>query len=431
MIKLFLIILIFATSCSKDPKSSLWNKKKIDHTENQLKSKKINQKKEILKKNFNKDLELNFSNKITKNSFEKLDNNYGRKNYSNIPIKNTKYKFKKIKNFIKYEANLIIDNTGLIFFDGKGSLFRYDSLGNIIWKQNHYSKQEIKSNLLLNINEENNFLIISDNLAKYYRIDLSTGNIIWSKASSSPFNSQIKIYKDKFFVVDLENKIHCFSVKNGKKIWSFQTENFFIKSNKKLSIAIDNGIVYFNNSIGDITALNSNTGDLIWQIPTQNNFVYGETILLKNSDLVIHKDSIFFSNNKNQFYSINKNNGIINWKQDINSQVRPVIVSETIFTITNEGFLMVIDSNNGNIIRSTDQFVNFNDKKRNFIEPIGISLGVGKIYTTLNNGYLQISEINSGQIIKSIKIDNKIISSPFIYNKKLFVIKDDAIIEYD
>ena len=54
------------------------------------------------------------------------------------------------------------------------------------------------------------------------------------------FNSQIKIDKDRFYAVDSENTLHCFSLKNGNKIWSYKTENFFIKSNRKLSIVIDN-----------------------------------------------------------------------------------------------------------------------------------------------------------------------------------------------
>ena len=88
-----------------------------------------------------------------------------------------------------------------------------------------------------------------------------------------------------------------------------------------MSIILDNDTVYFNNSIGDITAVNSNTGKLIWQLPTQNNQMYANSFLLKNSYLVLNNDSIIFSNNQNEFYSINKNNGILNWKQKINSNL--------------------------------------------------------------------------------------------------------------
>ena len=59
------------------------------------------------------------------------------------------------------------------------------------------------------------YLIVADNIAKYYLIDVNNGNLIWSKNSLAPFNSQIKIYKDKFFVIDLSNTLRCFSLKDG------------------------------------------------------------------------------------------------------------------------------------------------------------------------------------------------------------------------
>jgi outer membrane protein assembly factor BamB len=69
---------------------------------------------------------------------------------------------------------------------------------------------------------------------------------------------------------------------------------FLLSQKKKLSIIIDNEKVIFNNSIGDITALDANKGILLWQTPTQNNLVYADTASLITSDLVLEKDSIFF-----------------------------------------------------------------------------------------------------------------------------------------
>ena len=76
-------------------------------------------------------------------------------------------------------------------------------------------------------------LIVADNLAKYYAVNIINGNLIWSKNNSSPFNSQIKILNDKFYVVDDSNVISCFLIKDGKKLWTFKTEKTLIKSQKE------------------------------------------------------------------------------------------------------------------------------------------------------------------------------------------------------
>ena len=255
--------------------------------------------------------------------------------------------------------------------------------------------------------------------------------MLWKRSNSSPFNSQIKIYKDKLYVVDFENILHCYSIKNGKKIWSFKSENVLIKSQKKLSIVISDDVVYFNNSVGDINALNTNNGKLIWQLPTQNNQILEDSFLLKSSDLVIEKNSIIFSNNKNEFYSINKKNGLLNWKQKINSSLRPIIIDELIFTVSLEGFLIVINGITGDIIRATDLFNLFKEKKRLNINPIGFTVGTKNIYLTTSNGKLLVVNIKTGKTNKMIKIDGDQISKPTIINKNLYIIRNNSIIRFD
>ena len=427
MIKFFFIILIIFSSCSFEKKNLFKGKDIADNKEIDLKEIK---NKEIIKEDFNKNIKINLSKKIKNNKFKELRNNYGREEFDSDLNSVSKYKIKKIKNFSNFEPRIVFNPEGLIFFEKEGTLKKYDYSQELIWKKNIYTKQEKKSDILINLAYENDILIITDNLAKYYAVNPQNGELIWSKTNLTPFNSQIKIYKDKFYIVDYENILHCFSIKDGNKIWSYQTDNFFVKSKKKLSIIIENEKVIFNNSVGDITALDANKGILLWQTPTQNNLVYAESASLITSDLVLEKDSIYFSNNRNEFYSINKDDGFLNWKQKINSNIRPIITDDIIFTVSNEGFLYVIDSLSGNIIKSNNLLINFKPKHREFIKPTGIVLGSDKIFLSLNNGKLIVASIQTGEIINTFKLDGNQISKPFIFDNKLYIIKDNSIIEY-
>ena len=426
MIKFFFIILIIFSGCSLE-KKTFFKDKTISEKEVDIK-KKYN--KEIIQQDFNKNIKIKLSKIIKNNKFKELRNNYGREEFDSDLKSVSKYKIKKIKNFSNFEPTIVFKSDGIIFFEKQGTLKKYDYSQKLIWKKNFYSKQEKKSDILLNITHENDILIITDNLSKYYAVDSQNGELLWSKTNLTPFNSQIKIYKDKIYIVDYENILHCFSIKNGNRIWSYQTDNFFVKSKKTLSILIDNEKVIFTNSIGDITALDANKGFLLWQTPTQNNLIYADSATLITSDIVVEKDSIFFSNNRNEFYSVNKNNGFLNWKQKINSNIRPVIAGDIIFTVSNEGFLYFIDSLRGNIIKSNNLLINFKAKQRQFIKPIGIVLGSDNIFLSLNNGRLIVASIQTGEIINTFKLDGNQISKPFIFENKLYIIKDNSIIEY-
>ena len=428
----YLIILLFLHNCSLDTKSGIWTGKKDLVVEKKKDKKKIFIKDKPLEKELNSNLEIKLTSKIINNSFtNNLTNNNGRINYDGELKKISKFKFSKINNFDYHEPEVIFESDNLIFFDNKGSIIKFDSNSDIIWKKNYYKKREKKLKPVLTFGQSLKTLIVADNISKYYALDLESGNLIWSKNNSSPFNSQIKTYKDKFFIIDFNNILRCISIKDGEEFWNIKASNTFIKSQKKLSIAIVKDVLYFNNSTGDITAVDINTGSIIWQTPTQNSTIYENTFLLKTSNLVANNKMIIFSNNKNEFYSLDIITGNLKWKQNINSSTQPTIVNDLIFTITNEGYLTIINSLNGNLIKVTDIFSSIRKKKRNKISPVGFVVAKENIYLSTDHGKLFVIDIKSGKTKSIIKIDNNKISRPFVLNQNLFLIKDNAIIKLD
>ena len=462
-----ILLLIFIASCSLDNKTGLWTKKqKIK--EEKIIIKELFEKEKALEKEFNPNLKINLSAKLIDNSFiNNFDNNNGRVNYNGTLKSISKFKFSKIDNFNQLEPEIIFDKNNVIFFDDKGSILKFDSFSKLIWKKNYYTKAEKKSKPILFFANNKNTLVVADSIAKYYAINISNGELLWSKNNSAPFNSQVKIYKDKFFAIDFENILRCYSIKDGTELWQVKTDQSFIKSQKKLSLVIVDNIVYFNNSIGDVSAVDIASGDLLWQTPTQSSGIYEEAFHLKTSDLIANYNSILFSNNKNDFFSLDIKRGNLNWKQKVNSNIRSTLVDNIIFAISMEGFLIIIDNQSGNIIRITDVFTQykrsffkkrsrtytfgkkkktsskrivkektkptytFGKKQGSTIEPIGFIVGSKNIYLTTSHGRLIIIDITTGKPTSILKIDNNKISRPFVLNKNLFIIKDNAIIKLD
>ncbi len=431
MIRLFslLIITILFHSCSFNENSKFWTKsKKIDQEES-IEFKEVFPKEESLKKEFNSGLSLKFTSKTKNNTnSNNLLNNDGRLNFDGKLKKKSSYKFSKIKNFDQYQPEISFHNNSIIFFDKKGSILNFNNKSKLIWKKNYYSKSEKKLNPILQFINNDTNLIVTDNIANYYMLDIKTGNLIWSKNNLAPFNSQIKIYKDKFFVIDLSNTLRCFSLNNGEELWSVKTENSLIRTQKKLSMTIINDNIYFINSLGDISAVNIEKGELLWQLPTQSSLLYESSFSLKNSDLISDGESLFFSNNNNQFFSIDINSGSLNWENKINSDLRSTIIGDYLISISLEGYLIILEKKSGKIIRVTDIFQNLKKKKREQTKPIGFIVGLNELYLSTSNGRLMIINIKTGKTLSTIKVDNEKISKPFVQNKNLFLIKNNAII---
>ena len=339
----FILIFIFITNCSSNQSLKFWPKDKKIKQED-LNTKKIFKEEKSLDSEFNPSLKIILYSKEIDNSFKNNNNNNnGRINYNGNLESISKFKFSKIKNFHMYEPNILINNDNIIFFNNKGSILKFDNNSKLIWKSNNYSKNEKKQTPILSFANNKNILIIADNLGKYYALNITNGKLLWSQNNPAPFNSQIKIYKDKFFVIDFENVLRAFRVIDGKEVWKIKTEKSLIRSQKQLSIIIVNKKIYFNNSLGDISSVDMVSGELIWQKPTQNSLIYDEQFSLKTSDLIADNNNLYFSNNKNQFFSLNLKNGTYDWTHKINSDLRPTLIDGYIFTITKEGFMVVIE----------------------------------------------------------------------------------------
>ena len=431
MSKIFqlLLIIIFFSGCSLNKNSKFWTSETIKEIQEQ-KFEKIFDDPKALSQELNTNINLNLSKNFTKNrSSVKFTNNDGRVNFDGSLKKSSKYKFSKIENFYQFEPIIAFNKNNIIFFDDKGTVLQFNNRSKLIWKKNYYTKSEKKSNPILQFANNDKFLIIADNLSKYYMLNLETGDLIWSKNNSAPFNSQIKIYKDRFFLIDFTNTLRCYSLKNGEELWNFQTESALIRSQKKLSMVIVEDVIYFNNSLGDISAAQIDDGELLWQLPTQSDVLYESAFSLETSDIITDKKDLFFSNNKNQFFSIDIKSGTFNWENNVNSNLRPTVVDNFIITVSLEGYLIVIDKITGNIIKVTDIFSGFKPKKRKEILPTGFIVGLKNIYLSTNIGRLLVIDIKSGKTISTLKIDKDNISRPFVSNQNLYLAKDNAIIK--
>jgi outer membrane protein assembly factor BamB len=426
---IFIISLFFLNNCSLNENSRIWKNKK-DNSINPKNIKKIFSEKKIITQ-FNQELKLDLANVKINNKIVDNQNNYGFQDYSGSIDKVGNYKFSKLDDVNELNFKPVFLNDGLIFFDKKGSIIRYDNNQKVLWKKNHYSKLEKKLKPKLNFVLVDQNLLITDSISKYYSINVNSGELIWSKNNIYPFNSEIKRSKNKIFVVDYKNTLRCYNINDGSECWSLPTEDSFTISSSNFSLIIDGELIIFTNSIGDVTAVDIDSGLITWQLPTQSSSIINETYNFKVSKLVSDNESIYFSNNKNEFYSIDVKTGTTNWINEINSNLTPIISGNLIFTVSNEGYLHVIEKNNGNIIRISDLYLDYKIKKRKNVKPIGFAIGDKKLYLTNTDGKMIIVDLNLGKVIGVEKIAGNFTSRPFIFNQSLFVIRNGSIIQYN
>ena len=429
-LSILILILLFINNCSTNKKKGFWGNDKTNIDKTKIVKTLLTQMSKE-EQELNPTLKIKISKGVFNKNFDNNQNDIGELSYLGALEKVGKYKFSKFNDFENMDVKPIFYNEYVVFFDSKGTIVLYDENQKKIWKKNFYNKNEKKLKPKLNFANHKNILIVTDDIAKYYALNIETGDIIWSKTNIVPFNSEIKIKENFFYAVDYKNILRSISIKDGSELWNLKTEESLIKSNSKTSIVIKTENIYFNNSIGDITAVNLKSGQLVWQLPTQSDSISKNAFQLSNSKLVINENSILFSNNKNAIYSINTSTGLINWKNEINSDLRPVVIGDFIITVSKKGYFYVLDKNKGNIIRINDLHKNYKIKKRKNIFATGFLVAQNKIYLSNNDGKLIVADLNDGNILSENKISGNKILQPYIDNNNLFIIRNGSIIKFN
>jgi len=319
----------------------------------------------------------------------------------------------------------LIYDRSIIFADNNGTIFNISLGGEIIWKKNIYQKiyKKVYKNLVFSIYQNN--LYVADNLGFIYSINLLNGKIEWIKNHSIPLKSDIKIYDNKIFLINQDNRIICFNAKDGTKIWDIRTISSFIKLQIFLSSAISKqGDLIVINSAGDLLKIKINNGTMFWSFNTLASTMLHDADFFKSSKIVISENNIIISV-KSSIFSFDLNTGYNNWKQEVSTVGAPIVVENKIFIVTHNGFFVILDKNNGKIISSTSILKILKKRKQNTVIT-GYIMGSGKIYSTTANGYLIVSSAVSGKVENFKKIGYPIASSPIINDGKLYILTKNS-----
>ena len=345
----------------------------------------------------------------------------------NLYLEGTRKKFlkkrvgkNKIDMMQKISPPLFFKNY-IILSDDNGSIFKINKKGRKVWKVNIYKKiyKKLYKNLTFALYEDN--IYVADNIGFVYLVNFITGEVVWKKNFGIPFKSRIKVYDNKIFIVDQDNRMLCLDSKDGSIIWDILTIKTFIKSIDLLGLAIsEKGYLIFSNSAGDVIKANISNGGVQWSMNSLISKSTFDSDFFKASDIVIDKEVAIFSNISSTF-SLNLDSGYANWISKITSSHTPIIDGNNIFLITDNGYFVNLDKRNGKILWSTNIFKVLKKKlQKTYIS--GFILGSDKIYITTLNGYLITCSALTGKVENKKRIASSINSAPIIINGELYVL---------
>ena len=431
MKRFFIITLIITLSnCSFDTKTGIWensnvvNKKNIDRFKDfetlYAEEKTFNR---IIKPRNNSQIYLDSAISNQNWLQENFQNSNNFINFSYNGLNEIIFKSKKLsRNNIN--EKFLFDGSNLIATDDKGNIIVYSVLNKkISLKYNFYKKKYKRTKKKLNIIIENEIIYVSDNIGYLYALDYSSKKIIWAKNFKIPFRSNLKSIDNQIILSDTNNVLYFINKSNGSILRNIPTEENLLKSSYINSLALDNNYLFYLNTYGSIYSININNGGINWFLNLNKSLSINPSNLFYSNPLLLDSDKIIISSDPN-LYVFNKKNGVMQKKLSITSINKPVVSNQKIFIITKDNLLVCLDLSSDKILYSiniANEIASFLKTKAKSVQIKNFLVANSKILIFLNNSYLV--EISSNGIIKKVdKLPAKLNSNPIFSNDSMMYI---------
>ena len=279
--------------------------------------------------------------------------------------------------------------------------FQYDDLNKIILKSKKLSNNKVFERILF----ANNHLIINDEKGNIIIYSISRKKTIYK------FNFYKKKYKkikkklnliiedDIIYVSDNIGYLYSFNYKHNKLLWA---KNYKIPFRSNLKIF--NNKIIASNQNNNLFVLDKNNGDLIKFIPTEETIVKNNFI---NNLSIDDKNNLFFLNTYGSLYSIDAKNMKINWFLNLNqsTDVNPSNLFNSVQIVSNENKVLIGSNNKTFIIDKNSGFIENKFIFAPLIKPI-----INKTYAFLitENNYLISIDLSTNKILYSSYINQEI-----------------------
>ena len=431
--KLFfaLIILFLLNSCSFDNKSGIWENKNISSYEKNIfkEFKEISNTEEIY------NITIPISEKYIFNLTQPIKNNSWNDIYFSSENNTKNFKFDNLNKII-FKSNKLSKNSlnkyklfekgNLIVNDEKGNIVVYSiKEKRIISKYNFYKKKFKKIKKKLNIIVENNVIFVADNLGYFYAYNYELNRVIWAKNYKIPFRSNLKIFNNKIAVSNQNNNLYIIDKKTGDLFKLIPTEETFIKNKfiNNLSI-VDENKLFFLNSFGSLYSINTDNMSVNWFNNFNKSFTLSPSNLFLGKELVSTDKEIIISTNSNT-YLIDLDTGSILKKFNFSSSIKPLIVDNVAFFLTNNNFLIALNLDTKKILYSYDigKLKKIGIKKLNNDLYKNMMILNNNIFIFLNDSRILIFDIY-GNFKNKQKLPSKINSLPININNSILFLNN-------
>jgi len=309
-------------------------------------------------------------------------------------------------------------NGGIIYTADASGLVQAVKKGNgqIKWST------QLKSGLVSGPALSSRYLAVGTNNSSLVILDKSDGKKLWQTKVSGEILSPPAISHGTVIAKTIDGKVFAFKAADGKQIWMAEHGSPSLVLKASSSPVVVGNTVLIGFSDGKLDAFDLQTGRVMWQrsIAYASGSSDVERLIDIDSDPIVENNIVYLASYQGYIGALSLSDGQFIWRKPGSVYKNMVMSGNTLYITDSRDVIWSINKQNGQVNWKQTKL-----KARVLTEPalIGNDLVVGD-----KTGYLHFIDSQTGEAIGRYKVASGITISPSVIGRRLYVLTDNGML---
>lgn len=268
-------------------------------------------------------------------------------------------------------------------------------------------------------------------------LDAATGAVAWTRDVEAPIHGAPTVAGGRVYAVDVDNQIIAFDADDGQQSWSYQAIVEPARLLRASSPAVTGETVVAPFSSGELVALRSSNGQVLWQqVLSRTNRT---NALSEIRDIagrpIISRGVVYAASHSGVFAAVDVRTGARRWELPVASVTSPWAAGDVVFVTSNAGQLVAVNRESGGVywIRDLNEgrarqeggFLGIGDRT---VRPIwaGPMLASNRLVLVNSDGEAVALDPRTGNQVAQLGLGGPAYISPIAYNGMIYVLTDEG-----
>ncbi len=276
---------------------------------------------------------------------------------------------------------------------------------------------------------ENGRVFAATGFGHVIALDAKTGKELWRTVLTGPMRAAPTVRGGRVFVVTLDNRSFALDEKTGQQLWDHSgiTESASLLG--AASPAVDQGVVIVPYSSGELVALRTENGRLLWSdslaslkrsdIVSALSHIRGRPVIDRGRVIAVSHSGIMAA------YDLRTGRRI--WERDIGGVESPWVAGEYIYVLTNDAEVACVSRDTGGVywVRPLPRFEDPDDQE-DLIIWTGPILASDRLIMAGSHGSAWALSPYTGRFIGEVELPDGISVPPVVADGRVIFLSDDA-----